>query len=62
MCHADTGLYRVEWLKEPNEEGEVHELRSNGETTCVDWDKFYDWAEKRALPTERSVKAPGWSE
>lgn len=60
MCHADVGMYRIEWLPEPDATGEVQELRSNAQDVCVDWDRFYAWAEGRALLGDRYVQAPAW--
>ena len=59
MCHADVGLFSVEWVGDSSQGIEGKRLRSNADSLCVDWDAIDKWARKRALEKGNFYLLPG---
>ncbi|KAI9711311.1 MAG: hypothetical protein M1820_002298 [Bogoriella megaspora] len=49
MCHADLGLFSVEWVGDSSQGAEGKNLRSNAHSICVNWEALDAWARNRAL-------------
>lgn len=48
MCHPNTAVYVPEW-DETHTHPDGFQMRSAGQTMCVNWNALDQWARKRAL-------------
>jgi len=58
MCHADVGMYSVEWIEDPVDRVDK-QLKSNAQSMCVDWDQFDSWGRERAVYGKRVIHRKG---
>ncbi|PVI03091.1 hypothetical protein DM02DRAFT_698890 [Periconia macrospinosa] len=58
MCHPNIAVYIPKWV-ENGHHPDGMAMRSNGETSCVNWDALDEWARKRALKDGEYKLKPG---